>query len=151
MKTLQTSIIKKSSLEIILIVVAITASILTIFISPANNSHNNAIAQPDYFEQPVKVNIDTTDYVLGEYGVIVKNLDTDDSISNFYTNSEESSRYQTMEGSISSHDGDSLIACVKDMSTDEMACDKQTAFYDDDTTEFFVNMNTARYVDSSED
>ena len=47
------------------------------------------IAQPDYFEQPVKVNVDTTDYVLGEYGVIVNNLDTGDSISNFYTNSEE--------------------------------------------------------------
>jgi hypothetical protein len=151
MKTLQTSIIKASSLEIVLIVVAITASILTIFISPANNSHNNAIAQPDYFEQPVKVNIDTTDYVLGEYGVIVNNLDTGDSISNLYTNSEESSRYQTTEGSISSHDGDSLMACVKDMSTDEMACDKQTTFYDDSKTVFFVDMNDARYIDTSED
>jgi len=144
MKTPQTFIIKAPSLEVVLVVVAMAASILIVFISPANNSHNNAIAQPDYFEQPVEVNIDTTDYVLGEYGVIVNNLDTGDSISNFYTNSGESSRYQTMEGSISSHDGDSLMACVKDMSTDEMACDKQTAFYDDAKTAFFVDMNDAR-------
>jgi hypothetical protein len=150
METLQTSIIKTSSLKIVLVVVAIAASILTIFISPANNSHNNAIAQPDYFEQPVEVNIDTTDYVLGEYGVIVNNLDTGDSISNFYTNTKESSRYQTTEGSISSHDGDSLMACVKDMSTDEMACDKHTALYDDAATVFFVDMNDAEYVNSSD-
>jgi hypothetical protein len=144
MKTPQTFIIKAPSLEVVLAVVAMAASILIVSISPANNSHNNAIAQPDYFEQPVEVNIDTTDYVLGEYGVIVNNLDTGDSISNFYMNTKESYRYQTTEGSISSYDGDSLMACVKDMSTDEMACDKQTAFYDDAKTVFFVSMNTAR-------
>ena len=118
MKTSHPSRIKASSLQVVLIVAAIIAVTMTISILPSNSSNKYAIAQPDYFEQPVKVNVDTTDYVLGEYGVIVNNLDTGDSISNFYTNSEESSCYQTMEGSISAHDGDSLMACVKDMSSD---------------------------------
>jgi hypothetical protein len=150
MRTPQTSIIKASSLEVVL-VVAIAASILTISISPANNSHNNAIAQPDYFKQPIQVNVDKSSYVLGDYGLIIKNLDTGVTGTNYYTDSEESPRHIFIERTIDTHDGDSLMACIMDMSTEEMACDKRTAFYDDDTTEFFVNMNTARYVSASED
>ena len=55
-----------------------------------------------------------------------------------------------MEGSISAHDGDSLMACVKDMSSDEMACDKRTAFYDDGKQQnSLVDMTEAQYVNTS--
>jgi hypothetical protein len=143
------TIIKASSLQMVLIVAAIGVT-MTISIAPSNSSNNNAIAQPNYFNQPIEVHLDTSRYVLGDIGVIIKNLDTGDSVVDTYTDSRESPRYISYNNDIPSHDGDSLMACVKDMSTNRIACDKQTAFYDDDTTEFDIDMNEAVQVSTSD-
>jgi hypothetical protein len=144
------TLIKASSLQRVLIVAAIIGVTMTISIAPSNSSNNNAIAQPNYFNQPIEVHLDTSRYVLGDIGVIIKNLDTGDSVVDTYTDSRESPRYISYNNDIPSHDGDSLMACVKDMSTNRIACDKQTAFYDDDTTEFDIDMNEAVQVSTSD-
>ena len=138
------SVIKASPLELVLIVTAIIASTIIMSISPSNSNSNYAIAQSGSFKQPIKVNVDKSNYVLGDYGLIVKDLNTGNKVTNFYTDSEQSPRYIYIDGSIITYDGDSLTACIVDMSTKETACDTQTAFLSDDTTNFYIDMATAR-------
>ena len=97
------------------------------------------------FQQPIRVN-DKSNYVLGDYGLIVMNRDTGETVKNYYTDSESSPQNIYVDWSIASNSGDSLMACIMNMVTEEMACDTQTAYYTDDTTQFFVDMSYATRV-----
>jgi hypothetical protein len=77
-------------------------------------------------------------------------MDTARQVINFYTDYENSPRYQAIEGTIGTRDGDRLIACVMNMVTAEIACDTQIAYYDHDITEFYVDMNNAQSITEEE-
>jgi hypothetical protein len=124
-----------------LVAVAIILSTATILPLVSNNS---AMAQE--FEQPVRVNVDKSNYVLGDYGLIVINRDTGETVKNYYTDSESSPQNIYVDGNIASNSGDTLVACIMNMVTEEMACDTQTAYFTDDATEFFVDMSYATRV-----
>jgi hypothetical protein len=106
---------------------------------------SNAEAQ-GLFPQPIRVNVDKSNYVLGDYGLIIMNRDTGNSVKNYYTDSEGSPQTIYVDGTIGTYSGDTLVACIMNMATKEIACDTQTAYYSDDTTEFFVDMNDATRV-----
>jgi hypothetical protein len=144
MITSRLSTIKASRLKLVLIVTAIVASTITMSVFPANTNNNNAIAQSESFTQPVRVNVDKSSYVLGDYGLIIKNLNTGVQAIERYTDSYESPQEIYIDGSISARNGDSLTACVMNMSSEEMACDTQTAYYADDITNFFIDMADAQ-------
>jgi hypothetical protein len=133
--------LKSSQLiTVVAITVAMTSSVIVL------GNVNNAMSQVDFFVQPVTVNIDKTDQVLGNYGLVIRNMDNGNHVENLYSDSFSSPRNVVIDTSISVHDGDRLLACVVKMNTKDMACDMQTAHYGQTTTEFFVDMNTASQI-----
>ena len=143
MRTSQPHEGKVLPLQTALVAVAIILSTATMSILPFV-SNNSAMAQE--FQQPIRVNVDKSNYVLGDYGLIVMNRDTGETVKNYYTDSESSPQNIYVDWSIASNSGDTLMACIMNMVTEEMACDTQTAYYTDDTTEFFVDMSYATRV-----
>lgn len=133
--------LKSSQLiTVVAMTVAMTSSAIVL------GNVNNAMSQVDFFVQPVTVNIDKTDQVLGNYGSVIRNMDSGNHVENLYSDSYGSPRNVVVDGTISVHDGDRLLACVMKMNTKDMACDTQTAHYGQSTTEFFVDMNTASQI-----
>jgi hypothetical protein len=106
----------------------------------------NAMAQVDYFAQPVRVNVDKTDQIIGNYGLVLKDMDSENHIENIYSDSPYSPRNVFIDGTINVHDGDRLIACIMNINAQNMACDMQTAHYGQSVTEFFVDMYNASPV-----
>jgi hypothetical protein len=104
------------------------------------------MSQVDFFVQPVRVNIDKTYQILGNYGLIVRNMDNGNHVEKLYSDSFSSPRNVVVDGTIGVHDGDRLQACVMNINTKDMACDMQTAHYGQSATEFFVDMSTASQV-----
>ena len=103
-----------------------------------------ALNEANAFTQSVKIHIDKTDFLLGEYGVLLHNYDTGVNAKNYYTDSTYSS-YVTVDGSISATSGDRLQACVMQMSSELMACDYKYASNPSYYLDFYVDMNYATY------
>ena len=103
-----------------------------------------ALNEANAFTQSVKIHIDKTDFLLGEYGVLLHNTDTGVDAKNYYTDSSYSS-YVTVDGYISATSGDRLQACVMQMSSERMACDYKYASNPSYYLDFYVDMNYATY------
>ena len=103
-----------------------------------------ALNEANAFTQSVKIHIDKTDYLLGEYGVLLHNYDTGVNAKNYYTDRSTSS-FVTVDGYIEATTSDRLQACVMQMSTELMACDYKYASNPDYYLDFYVDMNDATY------
>jgi hypothetical protein len=103
---------------------------------------NEATAQE--FEQPIRVNIDKSTVFLEDFGLVIMNRDTGQEVTEYYTASDSPQIY--VDGSMELNSGDTLDACIMNMVTEVIACDTRTAYYSDDVTEFFVDMNDATRV-----
>lgn len=125
----------------ITVVTAITVASISFAMVLGNVS--NAMAQASLFSQPVRVNINKTNQIIGNYGLVIRDMDSGNHVENTYSDSPNSPRIGFIDGAINVHDGDRLLACVMQMNTQDMACDMQTAYYSQSVAEFFVNMNNA--------
>lgn len=74
----------------------------------------------------MNINIDKTDYYLGDDDVIIKNLNAGLYSTNYYEDMTVTSLV-TVEGYISALEGDRLQACVMEMTYNTIACDYQYA------------------------
>jgi hypothetical protein len=91
----------------------------------------------------VRVYLDK-DIYNGKYGLLIRNLDTGAQVvDSFYTESG-SDRHVYLDTSIAAHNGDTLEACVMDMSSDVMRCNTATAYKDGSRTAIAINMANAR-------
>jgi hypothetical protein len=95
------------------------------------------------YTQYVQINIDKTDYYLGDYGVHLYNVDTGVSTQEYYTDTTDTP-FVTVEGFIEALRGDTIQACVMQMSTNLMACDTQYATGPTSYVNFYVSMFNAR-------
>lgn len=103
-----------------------------------------ALNEANAFTQSVKIHIDKTDFILGEYGLILYNYDTGVNAKNYYTDSTYSP-FVTVDGYIAANNGDRLQACVMQMSTGLMACDYKYASNPYYYLDFYVNMRYATF------
>lgn len=94
------------------------------------------------FSQSVKIHIDKTDYLLGDYGVIIYNYNTGVHVKNIYTDST-TSPFVVVDGTIGAINGDRLNVCVMQMNSGLTACDSRYASNPFEYLDFFVNMNYA--------
>ena len=74
------------------------------------------------------------------------NRDTGEEVKDYYTDYEYGSQQIYVDGSMPSNSGDTLVACIMDMATEEIACDTQTAYFTDSTTYFDIDMSYATRV-----
>jgi len=116
------------------LIIVITLSILGL----------TALNEANAFTQSVKIHIDKTDFLLGEYGVLLHNYDTGVNARNYYTDSTYTP-FVVVDGSISATSSDRLQACVMQMSTELMACDYKYASNPSYYLDFYVDMNDAKY------
>jgi hypothetical protein len=128
----------------LMIFIAITVASVSFVVVLGNV--RNIMAQVDYFAQPVRVNIDKTNQIIGNYGLVLKDMDSENHIENIYSDSPYSPRNVFIDGTINVHDGDRLVGCIMNINAQDMACDMQTAHYGQSITEFFVDMNKASPV-----
>jgi hypothetical protein len=95
------------------------------------------------YDQLFSVEIDKTDYYLGQYGVIVQNLDAGLSTENYYSDTSDSP-FVVVNHYIPAISGDRLQACVMQMSSSAIACDYKIANSPSQYVDFFVDMHSAR-------
>jgi hypothetical protein len=103
-----------------------------------------SINEASAFSQYVTLHIDKTNYFLGDYGVILKNLNTGEYTRHYYKDTT-SSPFVVVYGNTNSNtlDGDKIQACVAQMSTSKIACDYRYADSSKYSLDFFIDMNDA--------
>jgi hypothetical protein len=82
----------------IVVLTIMTTSILAVSFTFGPSNNNNAMAQTQFFSQPIRVHIDKGSYNLGDYVLGVRNSDTDSKFTFFrYTDSIYSPRSVYLE------------------------------------------------------
>ena len=104
--------------------------------------NKHATAQAGLFTEAVKVYLDK-DIYNGAYGIRVKNLDTGAEVFDSKYSNTGSDRSGYIPESIAARDGDTVEACVMDMSSEAIECDTCTAYKDGSPTEVFIDMASA--------
>lgn len=131
----------------IVVLTIMTTSILAVSFTFGPGNNNNAMAQTQFFSQPVRVHIDKGSYTLGNYVLGVRNSDTDSHFTIFrYTDSIHSPSSVYLDTHMAVHDGDRVTACVIQSSTEKVSCDTEIAHYSDSVTDLYVDMNQATTV-----
>jgi hypothetical protein len=143
-RNLQYPVSRKSAVSVSMVIVTIIMTAGLVF--GLSNDNNIAMAQSDSFSQPIRVHVDKTDRSLGNYGLSLRDTDTGNHVEQLYTDSVNSPQNIYIDGSIRVHDGDTVQACMMQMSTNKIACDTETTHYSDSVTEFFIDMSNAQTV-----
>ncbi len=118
-----------------------------IFILSTNINSILAKSQNPMVVDSVVVHLDKTDYFLGDYMVMIKNIDTGKYIDNVYTDYKDSFRNVDIPGILKLNIGQTLTACVIQIETKEVACDTNIA--QDSNTEFNINMADRVSIESN--
>jgi hypothetical protein len=76
---------------------------------------------------------------LGNYNIVLRDLDTGNSLIHYYTDSVFSPQNMYSIWTISTFDGDRLEACLTKESTNEFTCDLRTANIFDPELNLYLN------------
>jgi hypothetical protein len=126
-------------------IIWISSIVAVLLISYGNISYILAKTK-NSFTDSVMVHLDKTDFFIGNYIVMVKNIDSGKHVENIYFDGMDSLRLVDIPGDIKTKKGQTLMACAMQLITKEVSCDTKTV--SNNNTEFFVNMANKTPLDN---